>query len=212
MKAWVILCLVTDYGSTLKTLQPIIGPIFAGLQAGLVEAEERSGAKTWRRIDDPWYYAHTVRRVAVEEFREQGSQVLHERTGRPLLHMSGLLVSYQDYHVRILKGTGKASTPAELETLPIPGRSRRRQAFWRQEPALPGLAVENLLLVWLDVNGVLAPRATLAKPIAGNQARNSTRVDWDGLISPDMAAARAEDLLSRRPENIHYSLFAKSGV
>lgn len=85
--------------------------------------------------------------------------------------------------------------------IPIPGRSKDRQAFWSQAAgsALPGMQTDNMLLLWCDDMGELIDPMLLVRPLGGNHRRYSLRFEWAGKLSRDMARLRAADLDELRP-------------
>jgi hypothetical protein len=188
---------MATYGQTVARLHPVIGPLFEALDAGLVAATEVHTARGFRRGDDPWFFGHTVRRVAIERLQEVGLQAQAE-SGRPVYAMSGLLVFHQDLAVRVLRPlTSKRGRPQ----LPLPGRSASRQRFWRQqEGAFPGLVTDNLLVLWTDTDGVLNEPLLLVRPLGGDHRRVNLKLDWRGRLERSMATRRAEDLNELVPD------------
>ncbi|MET9761195.1 hypothetical protein ABZ016_19355 [Streptomyces sp. NPDC006372] len=193
------------YAESVRQLQPVIPLIFSALEAGLEAANEHHTNNGLVRSDDPWHYAHTARRIALEQLRSEGLQAETE-SGRPLYAMSGLLLFYKDMAVRILRPSDDARTGGV--TIPLPGRSKKRQAFWSQAEgsAIPGLETDNLLLLWRDQEGKLADPMTLVRPTAGGHRRNSLRIDWVGKLSKGMATLRAADLDELEPDQQYRQL------
>ncbi|MEV6963425.1 hypothetical protein AB0M97_30600 [Streptomyces sp. NPDC051207] len=196
---------MATYAESVRQLQPVIPPIFSALEKGLKGANEHHTSNGLVRSDDPWHYAHTARRIALEELRSLGLQAETE-DGRPLYAMSGLLLFYKTMAVRILRPSDDARTGGV--TIPLPGRSKKRQAFWSQDPAsaIPGLETDNLLLLWKDDAGKLVDPMTLVRPTGGGHRRNSLRVDWVGKLSRSMATLRAADLDELEPDQQYKQL------
>lgn len=196
---------MATYVEAVRQLQPVIPPIFKALEAGLTVANEHHTENELRRVDDPWHYAHMVRRIAVDQLREQGLQAETEQ-GRPLYAMSGLLLFYRNMAVRILRPSDNVR--GRTEAIPLPGRSRKRKAFWSQEAgsAIPGLETDNLLLLWKDDAGTLVDPMTLVRPTGGGHRRNSLRVDWVGKLSQSMSTLRAADLDELEPDQQYKQL------
>jgi hypothetical protein len=189
---------MATYGESVRVLHPIIKPIFTALEAGLEASAEEHARRKFRREDDPRYFSYTARRVACDELVSKGIQATEEHSGRPLMQMSGLLVAYKGFAVKILRYQVNA---AGTVIIPPPGRSRRNQKFWRQDAggALPGLQTDNLLLLWQDDAGVLVDTMTLARPRGGDHRRDSLRLDWHGPLTRAMAGLRAADLDELKP-------------
>ncbi|MEY9965921.1 hypothetical protein ABIA33_003976 [Streptacidiphilus sp. MAP12-16] len=196
---------MATYAETVRQLQPVIKPVFTALEAGLEGANEHHVARKLKRSDDPWHYAHTARRIAIDLLRSQGLQAENER-GRPMYAMSGLLLFYRGMAVRILRPS--RDVRSQGVTIPIPGRSKARQGFWSQQPssALPGLETDNILLLWEDKNGVLVDPMTLVRPTGGNHRKNSLSVDWVGKLNQGMATLRAADLDELEPDQDYRQL------
>lgn len=191
---------VMTYAASIRALQPIILPTFEALQNGLNAAAEDHTRRSLIRKGDPWFYAHTVRRVASESLQAKGLQALDEGGRRPLLALSGLLVLHAGLAVRVLR----AERADELHAIPVPGRSKRRQRFWRQEPlpgmALPGMEASNLLLLWDDQDNQVMEPLTVALPLGGDHRRDSLRLAWAGRLTKEMARLRVADLDELEPD------------
>jgi hypothetical protein len=196
---------MATYAESVRQLQPVIPPIFSALEVGLEAANDHHTSNGLVRSDDPWHYAHTARRIALDQLREAGLQAETEQ-GRPLYAMSGLLLFYRGMAVRILRPSDDARTGGV--TIPLPGRSKKRQAFWSQAAgsALPGLETDNLLLLWKDDAGKLVDPMTLVRPTGGGHRRNSLSVDWVGRLSQSMASLRAADLDELEPDQQYRQL------
>ncbi|MFF3977078.1 hypothetical protein [Streptomyces sp. NPDC001828] len=196
---------MATYAESVRQLQPAIPLIFSALDAGLTVANDHHTSNRLKRSDDPWHYAHVVRRITIDRLRDEGLQAETDE-GRPLYAMSGLLLFYRDMAVRILRpsDTGRGTG----SSIPLPGRSRARKAFWSQQAgsAIPGLNTDNLLLLWQDDAGSLAEPMTLVRPLGGGHRRNSLRVDWVGKLSRSMASLRAADLDELEPDQQYKQL------
>ncbi|MFI7551948.1 hypothetical protein ACIBQ2_19605 [Micromonospora sediminimaris] len=195
-----------SYGEAVTGLQPIIKPVFDSLEAGLSTAADQHTRAKFIRIDDPWYYLHTVRRVACERLRAEGLQATLDGH-RFALPLSGLLVVFGGYVVRVLHAEGgeidkEGKRKGFPPRVPIPGRSKAKQAFWRQEP-FDGMRTENLLLLWQDDHGQLLDPMLLASPKGGDHQRHSLRLSWDGKLSRNMATMRASDLNELEPDHVY---------
>jgi hypothetical protein len=200
---------MVTYAQAVSAMQPIIEPIYDSLEAGLTAAGDLHTARGLVRADDPWYYIHTVRRVACDRLRAVGVQAEDDETGRPLLAMSGLMVYHRDLAIRVMHARpleGSVDKPAEI---PIPGRSIPRQRFWSQASMLPELQTDNHLLLWLDDDGWLVDRMTLVRPMGGDHQRASLRLNWTGPIRRAMACLRTRDLDELAPDT-EYPLFGDS--
>lgn len=188
---------VVNYQQALRTLQPIIVPIFDALQYGLDEAAAEHLRRGFVRETDKWYFLHSARRSAFEKLRDAGLAETVEDGDRSLLNLSGLLVRYKQLAVRILRpevdGAGR-------ELLPLPA-TRAMQDFFHQQP-FPGMeGTDNLLLVWSDDRGVVRDPLRLARPVGGDAHRDSLRTAWDGPLSRSMATLRARDLDELQPRH-----------
>lgn len=183
--------LMATYQETLRVIQPIIMPIFRALRTGLEGAASLHERDRLTRTRDPWFWAHAARRKAADELKASGLLVESERGERPLLPMSGLLVRYRTVAIRIYK---TSLAPSGQVIVPVPGRSRVKQSFWRQDPTLDGMEQDNLLVLWRDDAGTLVDPLTLVRPIGGSHRRDSLQLDWVGPLSEHMASLRAADL------------------
>ncbi len=195
-----------SYTEAIKGLQPVVKPVFEALTLGLSAAADQHARANFLRGDDPWYYLHTVRRVVCEQLKKDGLQATLDGS-RFALPLSGVLLLYGGYAVRVLHAEGGAER--RRPRIPIPGRSRPRQAFWRQEP-FDGLKTENLLLIWQDDAGLLVDPMLLARPAAGDHRRHSLRLHWDGKLSLSMADTRVADLDELVPQH-QYSQIEEAG-
>lgn len=190
---------VVSYQGAVRVLQPIIVPVFDALQHGLDEAAEEHARRGFQRATDPWYFLHSARRSAFERLASLGLARTVDDGDRSLLNLSGLLVQHGNLMVRILR-------PPEANSVPLPGHSEARQAFFHQQP-LPGLeSTDNLLLTWTDTHGVLSDPMVLARPVGGDHRRDSLRLSWEGRLSRDMATLRAKDLDELQPEREYRGL------
>lgn len=168
---------MTTYQGAVRVLQPVIEPAYDALQAGLKQAAEDHVSKKFRRKDDPHYYLHTVRRVAVKQLQGKGLQAIADGSSKPLLPMSSILIPYRGLAVKVLH---TVKDDAGNFIIPVPGRSKDRQAFWSQAAgsALPGMQTDNMLLLWCDDMGELTDPMLLVRPLGGNHRRYSLRFEW----------------------------------
>jgi hypothetical protein len=186
---------MATYTQSLRTLQPIIKPIFSALRQGLTETTAEHARRKLARRVDPHFYLHGARRTACEELERVGLLATLDN-GRRSLALSGISILHAGINLRMFhvpKG------PKGFE-IPIPGRSESRQRFWRQEPTIPGLMEsDNLLLLWTDEDGELAADMELVRPLFGSHRRNSLDIDWAGPLSENFSTMRASDLDQLRP-------------
>ncbi|MBC8991466.1 hypothetical protein H9X95_15030 [Micromonospora chalcea] len=187
---------MASYGRALAALHPIIDTLYRSLEEGLEESQQYHTDKMYRRVDDPHFYLHAARRHACTVLEGEGlsAKLIEEGSA---LNMSGILVYYNGLAVRVLH---TQRDPKRKVEVPVPGRSRLRQEFWRQVPTIPGLETDNLLLLWLDEEGVLEDPMILVRPLGGDHQRANLRLDWRGKVSRDMAGRRAEDLVGLEPD------------
>lgn len=190
---------MSTYSEAVKAFQPVIDPLYAALNAGLDETAKDHTSKGLDREDDPHYYLHTVRRIACKELGARGLTAINEDSDKPLLAMSSILLPYKGLAVKVLHT--RLDKQGRV-ILPIPGRSRDRQSFWRQEAgsALPGMETDNLLLLWLDDLGELVEPMHLLRPLGGDHRRDSLVYQWKGKLERQMATFRASDLDELVPE------------
>ncbi|NMO54268.1 hypothetical protein HH310_24175 [Actinoplanes sp. TBRC 11911] len=188
---------MSTFGEAVSSLQPIIKSVFTSMERGLVTAADQHAKAKFLRIDDPWYYLHTVRRVACQELRDMGLQATLDGS-RFALPLSGVLVIFGGYVVRVLHAEGGA-TGVE-PTIPIPGKSEAKQAFWAQQPFDGMLNSRNLLLLWQDNAGTLIDPMFLVSPRGGNHRRDSLTLRWSGKLYRRMADMRAADLNELEPD------------
>jgi hypothetical protein len=193
--AWHLMHMGT-YGEALSGLRNIIKPVYDAIATGLEASAQHHVSFNILRQDEPWHYLHTVRRVAVEKLRDAGLQATKEGN-RFALPLSGILVVYGGYVVRVLHAEGGEA--GEAARVPVPGRSKAKQSFWRQDP-FDGMKTENLLLLWQDKAGQLIEPMLLARPVGGDFRRHSLRLAWDGDVYRRMADMRAEDLNELEPK------------
>jgi hypothetical protein len=190
---------MSTYAEAVKAFQPVIDPLYAALGAGLEEAQADHTRKDLNRDDDPHYFLHTVRRIACKELGAHGLTAINENSDKPLLPMSSILIPFRHLAVRVfhtrLDNTGKV-------VIPIPGQSRDRQRFWRQEEgsALPGMETDNLLLLWRDDLGELMEPMHLIRPLGGDHRRASLVYQWKGKLERQMADFRVSDLDELQPD------------
>jgi hypothetical protein len=199
---------MTTCQEALRVIQPIIKPIFSGLRRGLEAAatlHERDGLTRQR---DPWFWAHAARRKAADELAASGLLLESETRDRPQLAMSGLLIRYRSVAIRIFKAD---LTPGGHVIVPVPGRSRDKQMFWRQDQTLEGMEQDNLLLLWTDDAGTLVDPLTLVRPRWGSHRRDSLQLDWEGPLSEHMASLRVADLDELRPD-VEYPRLGDEGA
>jgi hypothetical protein len=190
---------MSTYSEAVKAFQPVIDPLYAALIMGLDEAAKDHTTKRIMREDDPHYYLHIVRRMMCRELGAHGLTAINENSDKPLLPMSSILIPFKGLAVRVfhtcLDDKGGI-------IIPIPGRSRDRQRFWRQEAgsALPGLRTDNLLLLWRDDLGKLVEPMHLVRPLGGDHRRTSLVFQWKGKLERQMAHFRAADLDELQPD------------
>jgi hypothetical protein len=180
---------MVSYSQAVRTLQPIIDPVFDGIAHGLKVANQEHTRLNLRRSDEPWFYLHFVRRLACQRLHEQGLQATEE-DGRFRFPMSALVIPFKNYIVRIYHSEANREQQPEV---PVPGHSRTRQEFWRQEP-FDGMRTHNLLLMWRDDQGTMVDPMTLVRPLGGDHRRETLRVHWAGRLSRNMTDLRADDL------------------
>lgn len=191
---------------TLREMQPVIEPTISALRSGIRYANERhAGPQGLRRAKDQHYWTHTVRRKACDELVDRGLYAsLDEGDRRETL--SGILIQYGSVWLRVLRPTIDRKGRA---LVPVPGRSDRKQAFYRQEPVLEGLecvASNNILALWQDRNDELVEPLLLVRPAGGDHRRRNLRVAWEGPLRSDMAHMRAADLDTLRPTYLNWEL------
>jgi hypothetical protein len=187
---------MTSYGGALNALHPIMNTVFQSLDEGLEEAQTYHTAKSYQRSDDPHFYLHAARRHACTVLNEAGlSASLVDDSAK--LNMSGILVQHRGFAVRILHTQQDSKGRVQL---PIPGRSKQRQGFWAQQPPIPGLETDNLLLLWLDVDGALVDPMILLRPLGGDHRRGTLRLEWRGKVARGMTTMQAEDLNVLEPD------------
>lgn len=194
---------MTSYAEAVRDLQPIIQPLFVAIENGLRAAREDHVHRSFIRGDEPWFYLYSVRRLACQELRDQGLQATIDGS-RFRFPMSSLIVTFRGYAVRVLHSdAGRKMTPP----VPVPGRSRSRQAFWRQE-AFDGMRTENLLLIWRDDQGSLVDPMLLVRPLSGDHRASSLVINWQGPLSRGMSNLRAADLDELVPDHEYKALEA----
>jgi hypothetical protein len=179
---------MASYQETLKRVQPIVPLLFTGLERGLAASAQVHDRQQLNRSTDQHYFSHTVRRHAVEYLMGHGLLVTDDSGQRSRLGMSGLQVNHNGVCLWIFRGK---------DEVPLPGHSHRKQDFYNQVPSLDGW--DNILLLWHDVDGVLAEPMFLVRPVAGDHLRRNLRVEWDGPLRRDIALMRAADLDLLRP-------------
>jgi len=187
---------MASYGRALSALHPTFATVFRSLEEGLEEAQRYHTEMHYRRTDDPHLFLHLARRRACSVLEEAGLAARLVDDGAAL-SMSGILIHHQGFVVRVLHAQRDNTGHAEE---PVPGSSKPRQDFWRQASAIPGLETDNLLLQWLDREGVLEDSMILSRPLAGDNLRVNLAMEWRGKIHRDMATLRAEDLLDLEPD------------
>jgi hypothetical protein len=204
---------MTTYREAVEAFQPVIDPLFAALIKGLEEAQKDHASKEIDRKDDPHFYLHIARRIACRELAANGLTAINEtssKPGRPLLGMSGILIPFKGLAVKVLH---TQLDKHQQDMIPIPGQSRDRQAFWRQEAgsALPGLETDNLLLLWRDDLGKLVEPMYLVRPLGGDHRRGSLVFQWKGKLERQMAHLRASDLDELQPD-VEYRQLGDGGA
>ncbi|PRX47642.1 hypothetical protein B0I33_105222 [Prauserella shujinwangii] len=207
VKSVAIIWSVISYSQVLRVLQPVVPVLFDSVTEGVALAAREHGERGYKRQHDPHYYAATARREVMERLNKAGLMVLHEDGDRPLLPMSALLLAYDRLSLWMFKASRREAGGAAHE-IPLPGRSVRKQKYWRQEPVLPldGLPADNILLLWSEDRGVLYPTMTLVRPLAGDHRVDSLRIDWAGPLQREMATFSAADLDELRPAEEHLRL------
>jgi hypothetical protein len=179
-----------SYSEAVARLQPAVPAIFDSLQYGVSSAAEDHARHRYDRSVDPHLFMHSARRAACERFKELGILATTEDGRRSRLQMSGIRLEHQVLHLWVLS--------SQDGSVPVPGRSRPRQQFWRQEPTLDGQ--DNLLLLWSDTAGKVNDPLYLIRPLGGDHRRKSLVVDWEGPLRRAMAGMRAADLDELQPD------------
>lgn len=183
------------YPEILRRIQPAMKPLFGALQGGIDLANEMHGLEGFDRMQDTHFWAHTVRRRACDLLKADGLQADLETEVK---HLSAILVQYNGVWMRVLRPEIRRSR----ELVPLPGRSKPRQAFYRQDPVLDdldGVASDNILFVWRDKDGKVREPVRLIRPLGGDHRRRNLRLDWEGELRSEMADLRATDLDALRP-------------
>jgi hypothetical protein len=196
-----------SYGRTVQTLQPVILQLFDTFEDALKQANRGHTDKEYDRRDDEHYFSATTRREVLQQLKDVGLIALKEDGRRPWLPMSALVVHHVDVALWIRKASrvnnpDVDTTPGEdrvWHEIPLPGRSPRKKQFWRQDPMLPDLQTDNMLLLWSETTGVLDPTMTLVRPLGGDHRRANLRFEWAGRLRRDMARLSAADLDELRP-------------
>lgn len=186
-----------SYSQGVRALQDIIAPLYGALEHGLAVSSEYHADRSLLRRDDPWFYLHMVRRIAVERLRAEGIQPVKDETGAPLLALSGIMLLHRGLAVRVLHAQ---AAPGMAPDVPTPGRSQSKQAFWHQQPALPGLQTDNHLLLWQDEDGTLSERMEFVRPLSGDYQRSNLEVEWRGPLFKRLGMLRAADLDELQPD------------
>src|SRR5262245_22052416 len=109
----------------LRRLEPLIPPVFSALEDGVLRTDEilesQPSNSKGERPSDPHVRAAHIRMLAKQTLDDSGRQCEFIREE---LAFCGLLVSFDNFRIRILKtGDGR---------LPGPGRSITRQRFFQQ--------------------------------------------------------------------------------
>jgi len=189
---------MNTYPATVVAVQPVIEPLYLALQHGLKVAAEIHGQHRWRRRHDKQYYSHTVRRRAVEDLRDGGFVVDEDDHGN-VPAMSGITVRHGGVALRMYRAPVTRKGVVEV---PLPRRSLKLQAFYRQEAGsvLPGMETNNVLGLWQDDEGVLIDPIILVRPLGGDHRKENLRLDWKGPLRREMANYRAVDLTALEPD------------
>ena len=184
------------YPEILRRIQPAMKPLFSALGSGIELANRLHGTEGFDRSDDAHYWAHTVRRRTCEMLKTDGLQADLETE---FTNLSAILVQYNGVWLRVLRPEIRKGSK---ELVPLPGRSKPRQAFYRQDPVLDdleGVASDNILAIWRDKDGKLREPLKLVRPLGGDHERRNLRLDWEGELRSDMASLRAADLDALQP-------------
>ncbi len=188
-----------SYPEILRRIQPIMKPLFDALQSGIRLANETHGPGRFVRRHDAHYWAHTVRREACDKLKTAGLQA---DLDSQVMHLSAILVQFDGVWLRVLRPEIRRDKPL----VPLPGRSKARQAFYRQDPVLDdleGVASDNMLVIWQDTAGRLEEPLRLVRPLGGDHQRCNLRLHWEGELRSNMADLRAADLDALQPIAIY---------
>lgn len=180
---------------TIARIAPIVPTIFDALDHGLLAAETIHRQRSYAIDDDKNFYAYCVRREARQRLERAGLFVSLEDDGVPAPNLSGLLLHHGTDVLKVRRA-------AEGE-VPTAG-SDPAAAYYKQESMFPGMASNNLLLLWTSEDGKVVEPARLVKPSWGDKHRKRVLLDWDVPLLRVPAARRASDLddiLRRKPDS-----------
>lgn len=185
-----------SYREVVAKLQPIVPTLFEAFTEAVELANTEHTEKGYARSDDPWFYAHNARRDVLHRLNTAGLIVRDESAEKPQYPMSALRINYDDLAVWMFKRPRPNKGTHEI---PVPGRSDDKRRFWRQEPMLPGMATDNILLLWSEDRGALDAAMTLVRPLGGDHRRDSLQVAWVGSLTKEMATFSGADLNELEP-------------
>jgi hypothetical protein len=167
---------------------------FAGNRRAAVagEAPDDDGTVTAARPFDPTMYntfvRYTTKNLLRSRLRKVEDDPAYQITDASNL---GLHLRHGRYRLRVRKA-------ADLR-VPVPGDSLAMRAFYQQRTLLPDLRdIRNLLVLWrIEAVGV---ELALAKPLDGENTKESVRVEWT-IPVPDLSAERVSRIAreARRP-------------
>jgi hypothetical protein len=178
----------SDYDGVAAELATILDILTDALNVGVGQANGFFADE--RQLPDTYLHPALVRWYAKRYLNDAGTSVsddMDAEFSRDELANNGLLVSYRDVQIRVLK-----SDDGEL---PVPGRSRVKQAFYNQQLAFrftPDGETStfrlNLVLLWdVDHNFNLSS-LVLVMPGSGGLTRASVDEYWRTTLPVPLAA------------------------
>lgn len=184
------MALDTSYRATIGRIAPVIPLLIEALQHGVTKADEYWTAEAFGRGRHPHLWPHIARAHTLERLADLGVPGF-EDDDLPSPPMSAVLVKYGADILKV-----RLSHDGEV---PVPGQSQALTEYFRQEPQIPGMETNNLLVLWRPEGGTLVEPLTLVRPLGGGRSRHDTIIEWSGTIESRMATLRAADLDELRP-------------
>ncbi len=166
---------IPDPNEVLTQLSPILSILFQTIEEAVLWTKDFFEGNT--REVDPSLAPNMVCYYAKDALRKRG-QAVEDDIGMEPLANNGLMLTYGGMAVRILK--------ADNGSLPPPGYSRARQAFYHQQyaldfPSAKGIyrpSMLNLILLWNADPGYVFQGLTLSCPKGGDTRRSSVEEYW----------------------------------
>jgi hypothetical protein len=174
-----------ESAEVLGAIQPIVGPIYGGLEEAIDLAKQffPEGKKI-----DPFLFPNLVRYYALERLEPVSLEIDRFLVNR--LSNNGISVRYGEYHMRIWK--------ADEGELPPPGYSQTKVDFYEQRELFPGMRYLKLAVIWDVTSAGTLKKLLLVCPKGDGPPFANGQAHWQIEIPHPVTAISADKELAQQ--------------